>query len=182
MMIRPIQYSDHDTVREIFGAHLTEDGVEERMEEVRASHEEDRMHGWVIIADDEVIGCMMLEQFDDIDDVLARPVPLEIDRAKAIVKNGYLRPGYIGQGYGSQLFEHVLEQARERGIEVLIAEAWIRDGHRDAIPMLDSHGFEEVFTDDPYWPPTDHCPDCGKLTGSETCSCDGAVYMKELDV
>lgn len=181
MEIRAMKQEDGDAVTKAFEAHLSPTGVKERMETVREIDERDRVWGWVVVIDSTVAGCIMLEDVDDIDDALARPVPLSYDGHIGLVKNGYLRPQFIGDGFGSALLEALIKHATDAGLDVLIAEAWIRKGHRDAVDMLERYGFSNQFTDDPYWPQTDHCPDCGALEDPSDCACEGAVYVKRID-
>jgi ribosomal protein S18 acetylase RimI-like enzyme len=67
----------------------------------------EKNEGWVAAIDETLIGFYTLQE----------------ENGNACIENLWIRPDFIGKGIGRMLFLHAVEQARERGYQILQLEA-----------------------------------------------------------
>lgn len=111
-----------EAIREIASKDYSEDEIDAWASfDDYGSIDNDVVEGWVAIADGELVG------FAD----------YRKDEGRVI--NVYVNPDYLREGIGSRLLEQVLQDARNRGLDELTAEASVT-----AKEFYQSHGFEVV--------------------------------------
>lgn len=109
-------------IREIASKDYSEDEIDAWTSfDDYGSIDNDVVEGWVAIADGELVG------FAD------------YRKDEGSVINVYVDPDYLRRGIGSRLLEKVLQDARNKGLDKLTAEASVT-----AKEFYQSHGFEVV--------------------------------------
>jgi len=75
---------------------------------------------------------------------------LSITLDEAHILNVSVEPSLQGQGFGGQMLNHLIEDAREQGARQMFLE--VRESNRAAMQMYLNHGFNEVGRRRNYYP------------------------------
>lgn len=187
--IREFASKDIEQSIGVISEHLIDEKAEARRPVLERAGDSSDANGVVAEVGGDVVGCMIYTLHDSdegISDELSRPIPHSTDTEYAILRYAYLHPDYMGEGFGTQMLERVLDML-ESGASTppfLYVEAWHRPHSLDLRPLLDKFEFTPVFVSEDYWADPAYsgrmntCPDCG--VAHVACDCGAGVYRRSL--
>lgn len=185
--VRELSADDISAIRSIAGHYLSTFEIEENSELFTAAcNEADGTLGRGVERESGLVGFLVATvcaRDEPLDAYFNRPTPVTSDSRSLILQHLYVEPEQRGRGYGSALLDAVLSETDERAVDTVYAEAWINPAVPDAVPLLESHGFDETYHEDNYWAHEEFvasavpCPTHDKPYAA--CPCEGAVYTLE---
>ena len=96
------------------------------------------VHFFVMRDGDDPVGCGGIQFFTPAD-----------EPAYGELKRMYVRPNFRGNGFGRMLIDHLADQARRQGIDVLRLETGIYQ--KEAIRLYERYGFVRIPPFGDYW-------------------------------